>query len=170
MTAPQIRWPAKSDPARAPIHVRNELAMPASPAVVWDILIKAGDWPAFYGNARDVVVADGGQKLTAGARFVWTTFGVRLQTVVEEFVPFERIAWTARAFGVLAYHAWLIAPTEQGCLVITEETQYGVLARASRALFPTRMEHWHQLWLEGLRDRAAQAHVDPATTASTASP
>jgi len=155
MAAPSIRWPAKFDPARAPIHVRNELAMPVPPAAAWAVLIRASDWPGFYANARDVVIAGGGRDLHVGARFAWTTFGVRLQTVVNEFVPLERIAWTARAFGVLAYHAWLITPAQGGCRVITEETQYGLLARASRIVFPTRMEHWHQRWLEGLRDRAA---------------
>ena len=68
----------------------------------------------------------------------------------------ERIAWSARALGVLAYHAWLITPTEGGCLVITEETQHGFLARANRLVFPRRMGEWHQRWLEGLQARAAE--------------
>lgn len=154
MPSPSIRWPANFVPARAAVHVRNELAMAAPAAAVWRALIRAADWPAFYANARDVAIEGGGANLFAGARFAWTTFGVRLQSVVEEFTPMERIAWRAEAFGVRAWHAWLITPTEGGCHVLTEETQHGFLARANALVFPRRMTGWHQRWLEGLRSRA----------------
>ena len=147
-----IRWPARFEPTRAVVHVRNELAMAAPAATVWAALVGAADWPSFYANARDVTIGGGGNDLFEGARFAWTTFGVRLQSVVEEFAPPERIAWSARAFGVLAYHAWLITPTPSGCHVLTEETQFGVLARAGKLLLPSRMSDWHQRWLEGLAE------------------
>src|SRR5258708_7402947 len=106
-----IRWPAKFQPARAAVHIRNELAMNAPPPAVWAALIRAADWPGFYANAADVAIEGGGRDLFDGARFTWTTFGVRLKSIIEKFAPIERIAWSAKAFGVLAYHAWLITPT-----------------------------------------------------------
>ncbi|MBA3811889.1 MAG: hypothetical protein H0X27_09690 [Caulobacteraceae bacterium] len=108
-----------------------------------------------YENAHDVAIEGGGSDLFVGARFTWKTFGVRLESVVEEFGPPERIAWSAEAPGVLAYHAWLITPTDTGCHVLTEETQHGILARAGKLLFPSRMGAWHQRWLEGLAERTA---------------
>jgi uncharacterized protein YndB with AHSA1/START domain len=154
MSADGIRWPAEFDPAVAPIHAVNRLDMRASPEAVWKVLIRASEWPQYYANASGVRVQDGGCDLFSGATFRWRTFGVSLVSRVEEFVPNERIAWNAKAFGVWVYHAWLITPTSAGCHVVTEETQYGFLARASRMLFPANMERWHQRWLEGLAARA----------------
>ncbi|HZL00583.1 MAG TPA: SRPBCC family protein [Caulobacteraceae bacterium] len=149
-----IHWPARFEPGRSPVHVRNELTNSAPATTVWAALIAAPQWPDWYANAHDVVVEGGARDLGPGARFTWKTFGVALRSMVEEFIPETRIAWLAEAFGVSAWHAWLITPTEGGCRVLTEETQHGVLARAGALFFLTRMSDWHQRWLEGLAGRA----------------
>ena len=97
-----------------------------------------------------MAIEHGGPDLAAEVRFTWRTFGVDLESQVQEFEPFERIAWLATAPLIEAYHAWLILPAAGGCHVITEETQQGFAARAGRLVFPGRMERQHQLWLEGL--------------------
>ncbi len=150
MNVSDIRWPDRYSPARAPVHVFNELGLTAAPERVWTKLIGAAQWSQFYANASKVVIEGGGCDLFAGAHFTWRTFGVNLKTEVREFEPFKRIAWLATSPGVEAYHAWLIRPAPSGCHVITEETQYGIAARAGQALFPGRMGWWHQRWLEGL--------------------
>ena len=148
-----IRWPAAFDPSRSPVHVVNSLEVAVAPAAVWARLIRAVDWPAWYANSSKVRIEGGASDLTEGARFTWRTFGVDLDSHVEEFVAGERIAWLAKGMGVLAYHAWLITPVAGGgCRVLTEETQHGFLARAGRVVFPGRMERWHQRWLEGLAE------------------
>jgi uncharacterized protein YndB with AHSA1/START domain len=155
MSASAIRWPDRYSPQSSPVHVVNELSMAAPPEAVWKGLIRAADWPAYYANASKVVIEDGGPDLTVGARFTWKTFGVDLKTQVQEFEPNTRIAWLAIAPLLEAYHAWLIEPLAGGgCRVVTEETQHGLAARAGRLVYPGRMEHWHQRWLEGLADRA----------------
>ena len=145
-----IRWLKGYAPGEAPIHVVNRIdaAMPAG--VVWTRLIHAAGWPAIYANAQDVNIEGGGAELFDGARFTWKTFGVALKSRVLEFEPESRLAWLATGIGVKAYHAWLITPTATGCTILTEETQYGLVSRAGRLLFPTRMEEWHQKWLEAL--------------------
>ena len=149
MTA-AIRWPEAFEPTRSPVHVVNQLVMAASPEEVWARLIAAVLWPTWYANSANVRI-DGGQRdLRAGSRFRWRTFGVELDTVVQEFEPTERIGWLATGLGLRAYHAWLIVPDQGGSRVVTEETQHGPLARAGRLLLPGRMERWHQRWLEGL--------------------
>src|SRR5450432_102972 len=150
MTDPAIRWPDRFLPDRAPVHVANTITVSAPPEAVWKVLIRAASWHEFYDNASRVVIEDGGPDLFEEARFTWRTFGVDLETQVQEFEPFERIAWLATAPMIEAYHAWLILPAPGGCRVITEETQQGLAARAGRLLFPGRMERQHQLWLEGL--------------------
>src|SRR5438874_4094308 len=127
-----IRWPPRYHPGRAPVHVRNELEMDAAPDIVWAWLIRAALWPAWYENSAEVTFESGAPPdLGPATAFRWKTFGVRLASSVVEFVPGERIAWNARGFGVDAYHAWLLRTTPRGTHVLTEETQYGWLARLS---------------------------------------
>ena len=150
MTGDTIRWPTDEAPQASPVHVVNRVAGGVATELVWRRLVHAAGWPAIYANAHDVRIEGGGTDLFAGARFRWRTFGIALQSDVVEFEPERRIAWSARGIGVRAYHAWLLIPTGDGCDVLTEETQHGPVARAGRWLFPTRMERWHQRWLEAL--------------------
>ena len=150
-----IDWPDRFHPDRAPVHVRNELDMAARPENIWAALIDAARWPQWYPNASNVSILSGGGALSAGERFRWTTFGATIVSEVAEFAPFERIAWTGSAFGIDVYHAWLIQPSARGAYVLTEETQYGALARIAAALLPGRMSKYHQIWLENLEARAS---------------
>jgi hypothetical protein len=146
-----IRWPSAFAPTDSPVHVINRIETMIAPDIVWARLIHAAGWPAIYANAKNVAIEGGGADLFADARFHWKTFGVALDTRVVEFEPETRIAWIAESIGVRAYHAWLITPnTGGGCTILTEETQHGWVARIARRLFPRRMEHWHQRWLEAL--------------------
>ena len=131
--------------------------MQAAPEVIWAWLIRATRWPTWYENSAKVRFLQGNPPdLALGTRFRWKTFGVTIESTVLEFVPEERIAWDAQGVGVDAYHAWVLHRTAQGCHVLTEETQHGWLARAGDLLMPRRMSKYHQLWLEGLRDKAAE--------------
>ena len=157
-----IRWPEKYSPERTSVHVSNQLEMSVHPEVVWAWLIRAELWPTWYANSKQVVIDGGGPDLGLRSRFRWTTFGVRLDSKVEEFLPFERLAWSARAMGIDAYHAWLIEKRPSECLVLTEEAQNGWLARLSDALRPLNMSKQHQNWLESLKRKSSEG-PPPAT-------
>jgi hypothetical protein len=153
----QIRWPNHFDPHNVPIHVRNEIEIAAPAEIVWAWLIRAQQWPNWYKNASNVRFLEGSPPdLALGTRFTWKTFGIGIDSRVQEFVPFERIAWNGNAIGIHVYHAWLILRTLSGCKVITEESQHGVIARLSAKLFPNRMWKYHQIWLENLNRNALQ--------------
>jgi hypothetical protein len=158
--AATIQWPSKFEPSRTPVHVYNELASSAEPAAVWAWLVRAAAWPEWYSNSRAVRLPGDAQDLAPGMSFRWQTFGVRVVSQIREFEPLQRIAWDARTPGLLAYHAWLIRPTASGCTIITEETQYGLLARLGNLFTPRRMYHGHQHWLEQL-DRMARGGLPP---------
>lgn len=151
-----IRWPGRFRPSVAPVHVRNDIEVGASPERVWTKIVRATEWPAWYPNSADVALDGGGADLRAGAHFRWVTFGVRLRSTVEEFEPPFRLAWSARGTGVDVYHAWLITPTSAGCHVLTEESQHGFLARLDHVLRPHRMTKGHQMWLENLRSQVGR--------------
>src|SRR5271155_2283321 len=157
-----IRWPEKYGPERTSVHARNELEMPAEPETVWAWLVRADLWPTWYVNARGVKIEGGGHELKLGTRFRWTTFGARLSSKVEEFVPAERLAWSASSTGIDVYHAWLIEKRPSGCYVLTEENQNGILARLSNSFRPGNMERYHHLWLEGLLAKARNGPPPPA--------
>jgi len=152
-----IRWPEEFDPARAPVFVSNELGIAARREAVWAWLLRAELWPTWYSNSRNVRILEGPRPdLAPGTRFRWWTFGVRIESVVREFEPCERLAWVARAPGIRAYHAWLLTRTDSGCHVLTEETQHGFLARLGKFFLPNRMYRGHQLWLERLEQKARE--------------
>jgi uncharacterized protein YndB with AHSA1/START domain len=151
----QIFWPSGYEPEKSPIHVHNQIAITAPPETVWAWLIRAQLWPTWYPNSADLSFLNGKPPdLTLGTRFRWKTFGVTIVSEVLEFEPYERVAWDAHSSGLEAYHAWLIQRAEEGCIVLTEETQRGWLARLGKAVRPKRMEQQHQIWLEGLRAKA----------------
>lgn len=135
--------------------------MPVVPEPVWAWLIRADLWHTWYSNARNVVISGGKNELGLGATFRWTTFGVSLKSRVEEFVPFERLAWTGEGTGIDVYHAWLIERTGTGCRVLTEENQNGILARLSAILRPDNMEKYHEVWLQNLLVKAKQGYPPP---------
>ena len=136
-----IKWPERFHPSRPPVHVVNELTIPAPCEQVWAWLIRAPLWPTWYTNSSEVGLVDSPQsELRLGTMFTWRTFGVRLKSTVQEFVPNERLAWDARGMGVDAYHAWLLLPRSSGTHVITEETQYGTMARLQKLFMPGRHE------------------------------
>jgi uncharacterized protein YndB with AHSA1/START domain len=156
-----IRWPEEFSPAEAPVHVHNELAMSAPPEAVWAWLVRAGSWPSWYPNSREVRIDGDGAQLAPGVHFRWRTFGVAIESRVLEFVPGERIGWDARGLGVRAYHAWLLRRTPGGCHVETEETQHGWLARLGHLLMPHRMQRGHQVWLDALHAKALGGPPQP---------
>jgi hypothetical protein len=149
-----IRWPDRYKPEETAVHARTELEMSVSPEAVWPWLVRAQLWPTWFPDFANVVIEGGGPDLKPGSRFRWKTFGVTLDSKVEEFVEFERIAWSARSMGIDAYHAWLIERKPSGCHVLTEETQNGWVARLNNTLRPTFMRRMQQVWLEGLLEKA----------------
>ena len=150
-----VQWPDHYRPQNCPIHVRNELDMAAPQEQVWAWLVRAPLWPAWYANSANVKIMKGpGPDLGKGTIFRWKTFGVTIMSTVLEYVPNERLAWDAHAFGIDAYHAWVLRPSAKGCHVLTEETQHGWLARLGKLFMPNRMYKYHQIWIEGLESKA----------------
>ncbi len=151
-----IYWPDNFAPQNSHVHIVNCLEMDVTPQAAWAHLIDAVKWPNWYSNSKNVRISGGDENavLSLGAEFHWTTFGMNITCTVEEFQPFERLAWSSISRGMQVYHAWLILPRPNGCYVITEETQNGFISRIAARLMPGRMHKFHQIWLEGLNEIA----------------
>ena len=152
----QILWPSGFETANCAVHVHNELAMASAPETVWAWLIRAQLWPTWYPNSSNIKFLTGQPPdLALNTRFRWKTFGVTVESEVLEFVPYERLGWNAHGTGLNSYHAWLIKKTTEGCIVITEENEGGVVAQLGKALRPNRLEQMHKIWLEKLAEKAS---------------
>jgi uncharacterized protein YndB with AHSA1/START domain len=93
-----IHWPEGFDPSRADLFSHNALLINASCERIWGHIVDATKWPQWYPNSKDVRM-DGGDVLKEGAVFHWSTFGLPLESKVNEFVPYTRIGWYGYAPG-----------------------------------------------------------------------
>jgi uncharacterized protein YndB with AHSA1/START domain len=153
-----ITWPEAYRTDNTPIHVSNELEIEAPPEVIWEWLVQASLWPDWYPPIKSVVIEQGRARLEQGTKFSWRIFGVTLSSRVEEFVPNERLAWSAKYEGVDAYHAWLIEKKSASCRVLTEENQKGWLARLNNLFRPSNVSYYHSLWLQALRSKSMEGY------------
>jgi len=152
---PGIHWPEGFTPQQADLFDHSELAVAAPCAAVWQALVAAPDWPAWYPNSENVRL-EHGSELASGTAFQWRTFGLEVASQVHEFVPQQRLGWFGRASELEAYHTWLLEPQGQGCLVVTEEVVRGPAAIALRRDRPQAMHEGHTLWLQRLDQEASR--------------
>ena len=124
-----VHWPEGMQPSRCPIHFTNELEVAASPATIWSLLTDPKAWPSFYPGVQGVEL-NGGDSFQLGTEFETNLAGQDVAASVQEFEPMTRIAWYGgpkASKESVAYHAWIITPTPEGCLLWTEETMRGPL-------------------------------------------
>jgi hypothetical protein len=157
-----IAWPSGLAPEVASLHVHNELETDVEPEQIWPWLVRASRWPELYPNARRIRMP--GPELTLGMEFSWWTFAVPVVTIVDELVPFERLAWRGTGLGAKGYHAWLLERRDGRTRFVTEESQQGFLPSLLRFAVRPGLLHFHQRWLEGLVSAARVGHPDTVTT------
>ena len=151
----KINWPERYMPAKASFFVHNEIEVNASPQVVWDLLTQAEAWPDWYEGAADVKVQDSDNGvLKDNSLFTWQTMGLNFKSAIKEFAPPERLSWESRKRSIKAYHAWLIIPTEYGCKIITDESQYGWLTFLEKTFQANKLRKLHDVWLREIKAKA----------------
>ena len=147
-----IHWPTQYEPKDAGFFVHNAIDVDAPPEVVWEILIRAEEWPRWYEGAQDVRVEGSPTGLLhEGASFSWSTMGLDFTSTVKELVPNQRLSWESRKSTIKGYHAWLITPTRTGCRVVTEESQHGFLTTMQKIFVPQKLRRLHDVWLAEMK-------------------
>lgn len=151
-----VVWPEEFNPEKAKWYVHNELEINAKPEVVWNILIDAKKWHTFYIGVESPIeyLDTTATTLQNGLKFKLHTMGLQLEPEIKEFVPNERLAWEVRRKNLTAYHAWVIVPTENGCRLITPESQNGFLTFLQKIFQPHKLLNLHEHWLEVIKARA----------------
>jgi hypothetical protein len=106
--SPDIHWPEGFSPDQADLFSHNELRIEASCERVWKHIVEATKWPQWYPNSKDVQIMGGDDELNAGSVFRWTTFGLPLESRINEFTPHSRIGWYGYGPGEKPsfYHTW----------------------------------------------------------------
>lgn len=156
------RWPDAARPEVSPVYGRCEIAIAAPAADVFAWLVHAERWPEWYSQCTRVRIVSGPKPaLGIGTHFQWTVLGVPVATTVEECAPPLRLAWSGSGLGATAYHAWDVEPTPDGCRVVTEETQRGVIPSVTRLLLRPLLRHTQRSWLAALA-RVAVSGPPPA--------
>lgn len=157
-----VIWPPKYDPKISALYALNDSDMKAPPETVWQLLVEAENWHSYFAPENQVKILDGGSELRLGTKFTRVTVGIPCNLVVEEYEPGRRIAWSMQVEGHEdsgAYHGWVITPTDDGCYVVSEETQQGpFMIQKLGVEMPGGLFKYHQQWVEDLA-RAAEARV-----------
>jgi uncharacterized protein YndB with AHSA1/START domain len=161
-----VIWPEQFDPKISAIYALNDIEVKAPAEVVWKLLVDAENWSNHFPPEDQVKILSGESELMLGTKFHRVTVGYPMSPIVTECVPGRRLAWSTTVdddeTGSTAYHGWVITPTEDGCHVLSEETQQGefFLELIGRK-HPGALFRYHQDWVEGLA-RAAEAEVSRA--------
>jgi uncharacterized protein YndB with AHSA1/START domain len=157
-----IHWPDGFSPDHADLFSHNELRIEASCERVWKHIVEANKWSQWYPNSKDVQIMGGGDELNAGAVFRWTTFGLPLESRVNEFTPYSRIGWYGYAPGEKPsfYHTWYLEAVSDGCRVVTDEVGMGSSAAHLRESDESLMHRGHDLWLATLKWMAEGEYSD----------
>ncbi|PRY08184.1 polyketide cyclase/dehydrase/lipid transport protein [Paraburkholderia sp. BL25I1N1] len=154
----EIHWPKGFEPTNADLFSHNETHIDASCERVWVHIVDANDWPKWYPNSHDVRIigqTDDPKKSALGAQsvFRWTTFGLPLESRINEYTPYSRIGWYGYAPGTAPsfYHTWNLKPQGNGCLVVMDEVGKGPDATRLRETDEALMHRGHDLWLATLK-------------------
>jgi short-subunit dehydrogenase/uncharacterized protein YndB with AHSA1/START domain len=148
--------------SRPPIEVRNETVIRATAERVWDRLTDVERWPSWWCACRWVRVESptGAESLL----FRWKAHPVELRSAVVKSDRPHCFAITADGRGVHAERTFTLHPTPDGSstVVVSHETQVGLLPWFGRAFLAPRLHAVNQAMFDDLARAAAHVAVTPA--------
>lgn len=151
----QINWPEGYGMNETEFYLHNKIEIEASPKIVWEILTNAEDWPNWYKGMKNVNVVDSDAGIIDGkVDMAFNTMNRDFNARVTEYEPYKRLSWETIHPKMMGIHAWLMIPTEKGTLVVTDESQYGKLARLQKVFVPNKLRKLHDVWLEEMKAKA----------------
>lgn len=148
-------WPESYLPQKSNFFVHNEIEINAPAEKVWAILIDALKWSEWYVGASELSFINIKDSLLgANVSFKWKTMGLNFKSTIQDFIPNKLLAWESKKSSIQGYHIWLIVPTSNGCKVITDEAQNGLLSTMEKIFQPNKLKRLHDIWLSELKNKA----------------
>ena len=156
-----------STASRPPIEVRNEIVIPASAERVWDLLTAVERWPMWYRACQWVRVESTGRAARA-VSFRWKAHPVVLRSTVVAADRPHSFAFVADARGLHAERAFTVRPAPDGLstMVVSYETQVGLLPWLGRVFLAPRLHAANQAMFDDLARAAGHGAVTRATPAA----
>ena len=138
--------------ADAPVLVRFEAEVAASPEAVWELLTAVERWPLWHRGVDFAVLK--AEEARPGVRLQWRADGMRISSILHEVEPGARLSWTLRTLGARGYQRWTIEPMTGGrTRVRTEESWWGFFPFVLRGTLRKTLRASRAAWLRGLKDR-----------------
>jgi uncharacterized protein YndB with AHSA1/START domain len=114
----------------APVVGASVIEIAAARELVWDVLTGIERWPSWNPDVKSVSM-DGG--VFEGSVFRWKSGAATITSTLEHVEAPRRIAWSGKAFGLNAIHAYALEARNGTTLVHTEESYDGLVARVFRS-------------------------------------
>ena len=140
----------------APIEVRNAAVIHGSIERVWDLLTDVERWPSWWRACRWVRLES--PTSAASVVFRWKAHPVELRSAVVKSDRLRFFAITADGRGVHAERTFTLRPTPDGSstVVVSHETQVGLLPWLGRAFLAPRLHAVNQAMFDDLNRAAGQ--------------
>ena len=160
-----VTYPPQYDPRISAIYALNEIDVKAPAEVVWRLLVDAENWSLYFPPEDQVLIQSGDRELVLSTQFKRVTIGFPMHLLVTECEPGRRLSWATTVdddeTGSTAFHGWVITPTDDGCHVLTEETQQGPwFVEQLGHRHPGGLYSYHQDWVEALAKAAEAKFAD----------
>lgn len=135
----------------APVIAREEILIDAPLESIWSLHTDISSWSEGLPNI-DASMIEG--PLEVGTVFRWQTYGLSIESTIQEIDPPRRIVWSGPAQGITAIHLWTMTPSEDGVLVHTEESWDGDPVRAQPKDMQQALDSSLRAWLQSLKKKA----------------
>jgi len=142
---------------KPPIDIRNEIAIPVAAEHIWNVLTDVEKWPSWYRACRWVRIESPGTD--PPLTFRWKAHPVLLRSTVTASDRPRSFVITADGFGLHADRVFTLRPNPDGLstLVVSHETQVGLLPWLGRAIIQPRLYAANQAMFDDLALAAGQA-------------
>lgn len=137
----------------APVVLREEREVKASPDRVWNALVRVERWPRWHRGIRFAALRGDPEP---GAALYWRADGMRISSVLVEVEAERTLGWTIRTLGARGYQRWSLEPLPGGrTRVRLEESWEGLVVRILRRTLRRTLAASRKEWLRGLDREAA---------------
>lgn len=135
------------DPS-APVVIREEREISASPSWIWELLVQVQRWPRWFPSVRFASLRGA---LTPGTALHWQVDGLRISSLLLEVEQERTLGWTLRMMGGRGFLRWSLEPLPGGgTRVRLEESWGGAMVWLLRGTLRRTLEVSRRKWLEAL--------------------